>query len=130
MSAARNYPNGMREQEPGLSLTAAGPGGADTLRGWCKRAEIDTGRAPRGSNTRSGHTPMLACTTIATDATRSTTFWSRSGDVAAIEINASTSLDTASRRALTNLRIATTNRFRAGIVLYTGRHRIPLGDRP
>ena len=40
-----------REQEPGLSLNAAvvriGPRvgvNADTLRGWCKQAAIDTGR--------------------------------------------------------------------------------------
>jgi len=42
-----------REQEPGLSLTAAvnriGPRvgvHVDTLRGWCKQAEIDAGRRP------------------------------------------------------------------------------------
>lgn len=42
-----------REQEPGLSLNAAvkriGPRvgiNADTLRGWCKQADIDAGRAP------------------------------------------------------------------------------------
>jgi hypothetical protein len=78
MSAPRNYPNALRErsmrlvfqapeQEPGLSLTAAGPGGARHA------ARLRSTRpAPPGSNTRSGHTPMLACTTIATDATRST----------------------------------------------------------
>ncbi len=42
-----------REQEPELSLNAAvvriGPRvgiNKDTLRGWCKQAEIDTGRRP------------------------------------------------------------------------------------
>jgi uncharacterized protein len=53
----------------------------------------------------------------------------RSGDLAAIEVKASASLDVASRRALTKLRDATDDRLRAGIVLYTGRQTIPLGDR-
>lgn len=42
-----------REQEPGLSLNAAVKRiglrvgiNADTLRGWCKQADIDAGRAP------------------------------------------------------------------------------------
>lgn len=64
MPAPRKYPNELRErarrlvseareQEPGLSLNAAvkriGPRvgiNADTLRGWCKQADIDAGRAP------------------------------------------------------------------------------------
>jgi transposase len=64
MPAPRKYPNELRErarrlvaeareQEPGLSLTAAvariGPRvgvNPDTLRGWCKQADIDAGRAP------------------------------------------------------------------------------------
>ena len=64
MSAPRKYPNELREraqrlvvesreQEPELSLNAAVKRvGArvgvqpDTLRGWCKRADIDSGRAP------------------------------------------------------------------------------------
>ena len=54
---------------------------------------------------------------------------SRSGDITAIEVKASASLDAASRRELTKLRDATTDRFRAGVVLYTGRQTIPLGDR-
>ena len=54
---------------------------------------------------------------------------SRSGDMTAIEVKASASLDAASRRELTKLRDATTDRFRAGVVLYTGRQTIPLGDR-
>jgi transposase-like protein len=64
MPAPRKYPSELREraqrlvfeareQEPGLSLTAAvariGPRvgvNADTLRGWCKQAEIDAGKRP------------------------------------------------------------------------------------
>ena len=64
MPASRKYPNELREraqrlvqeareQEPGLSLNAAvkriGPRvgiNPDTLRGWCKRADVDAGRAP------------------------------------------------------------------------------------
>lgn len=52
----------------------------------------------------------------------------RSGELAAVEIKASASLDATSRRALTKLRDATGDRFRAGVVLYTGRQTIPLGD--
>jgi transposase len=62
--APRKYPNELREramrlvqeareQEPGLSLNAAvkriGPRvgiNPDTLRGWCKQADIDAGCAP------------------------------------------------------------------------------------
>ena len=62
MPAPRKYPNELREraqrlvaeareQEPGLSLNAAvkriGPRVGvqpDTLRGWCKQADIDAGR--------------------------------------------------------------------------------------
>jgi transposase-like protein len=47
-----------REQEPELSLTAAvkriGPRigvNVDTLRGWCKQAEIDTGKRPGTTTT-------------------------------------------------------------------------------
>lgn len=64
MAAPRKYPNELRErairlvleareQEPDLSLNAAvgriGPRvgiNKDTLRGWCKQAEIDSGRRP------------------------------------------------------------------------------------
>jgi transposase len=64
MPAPRKYPNELRErairlvaeareQEPDLSLTAAvGRIGArvginvDTLRGWCKQADVDAGRSP------------------------------------------------------------------------------------
>lgn len=53
---------------------------------------------------------------------------SRSGEIAAVEIKASATLDAASRRSLTKLRDATADRFRCGIVLYTGRQTIPLGN--
>ena len=64
MPAPRKYPNELREraqrlvaeareQDASLSLTAAvgriGPRvgvNPDTLRGWCKQADIDTGRTP------------------------------------------------------------------------------------
>lgn len=64
MPAPRKYPEELRqrairlvvearEQEPSLSLNAAvsriGPRvgvNVDTLRGWCKQAEIDSGRRP------------------------------------------------------------------------------------
>ena len=64
MPAPRKYPNELRErairlvteareQEPDLSLNAAvkriGPRvgiNSDTLRGWCKQADIDAGRRP------------------------------------------------------------------------------------
>jgi len=64
MPAPRKYPDELRErsirlvleartEDPKLSLTAAtrriGPRvgvNVDTLRGWCKQAEIDTGRRP------------------------------------------------------------------------------------
>ncbi len=64
MPAPRKYPNELRErsqrlvaeareQEPGLSLNQAvlriGPRvgmNPDTLRGWCKQAEVDAGQRP------------------------------------------------------------------------------------
>jgi transposase len=69
--APRKYPNELRErairlvqeareQELGLSLNAAvrriGPRvgiNPDTLRGWCKQADIDAGRAPGTSTAES-----------------------------------------------------------------------------
>jgi predicted AAA+ superfamily ATPase len=53
----------------------------------------------------------------------------RSGEIAAIEVKASATLDAASRRSLTKLRDAAGRRFRAGVILYTGRQTIPTGDR-
>jgi len=50
---AQRFVREAREQEPGLSLNAAvkriGPRvgiNPDTLRGWCKQADIDAGRRP------------------------------------------------------------------------------------
>jgi len=54
---------------------------------------------------------------------------SRSGDVAAIEVKAGASLDARDWRALAKLRDRADKRFRAGILVYTGRQTIPLGDR-
>jgi predicted AAA+ superfamily ATPase len=54
---------------------------------------------------------------------------SRSGDIAAIEVKAGASLDARDWRALTKLRDRSAARFRAGVVIHTGRQTIPLGDR-
>jgi predicted AAA+ superfamily ATPase len=54
---------------------------------------------------------------------------SRSGDIAAIEVKAGASLDPRDWRALTKLRDRSAARFRAGVVIHTGRQTIPLGDR-
>ncbi len=72
MPAPRKYPNELRdraqrlvaearEQEPGLSLTAAvgriGPRvgvNPDTLRTWCKQADVDAGRAPGTTTAEAG----------------------------------------------------------------------------
>ena len=55
-----------REQDPSLSLNAAvkriGPRvgvNADTLRGWCKQAEIDTGRRPGMTTTDAAEIKVL-----------------------------------------------------------------------
>lgn len=53
----------------------------------------------------------------------------RSGDVVAVEVKASATPDLKSRRGLAKLRDAAGARFRAGVVLYTGRQTVPLGDR-
>jgi uncharacterized protein len=54
---------------------------------------------------------------------------SRSGDIAAIEVKAGASLEARDWRALTKLRDRSAARFRAGVVIHTGRQTIPLGDR-
>jgi transposase len=72
MPALRKYPNELREraqrlvveargQEPGLSLNQAvlriGPRvgvNPDTLRGWCKQADVDAGRASGTSTSDAG----------------------------------------------------------------------------
>ena len=77
MPAPRKYPNELREraqrlvveareQEPELSLNAAvqriGPRVGvkpDTLRGWCKQADIDAGRRPGTTTTESARVKEL-----------------------------------------------------------------------
>lgn len=54
---------------------------------------------------------------------------SRSGDIAAIEVKASASLDARDWRPLAKLRDRAGPRFRAGILIHTGRQTLPLGDR-
>lgn len=54
---------------------------------------------------------------------------SRSGHIAAIEVKAAASVSSSDRRPLEKLRAALGARFKAGIVLYTGAHTVPLGDR-
>lgn len=54
---------------------------------------------------------------------------SRSGDIAAIEVKAGASLNARDWRALARLRDRSTTRFRAGVVIHTGRQTIPLGNR-
>lgn len=53
----------------------------------------------------------------------------RSGDITAIEVKAGASIDARDWRALSKLRDRTGARFQAGIVIYTGRQTLPLGDR-
>jgi predicted AAA+ superfamily ATPase len=52
-----------------------------------------------------------------------------SGDIVAIEAKASASLGRRDWRALAKLRDACGDRFRAGVIVYTGEQTIPLGDR-
>jgi transposase-like protein len=77
MPAPRKYPGELRErairlvleareQEPELSLNAAvkriGPRvgiNVDTLRGWCKQAEIDAGRRPGVSSSEAAELKAL-----------------------------------------------------------------------
>lgn len=54
---------------------------------------------------------------------------SRSGDIVAAEVKASATPDRKSRRGLEKLRDAAGVRFRSGVVFYTGRQTVPLGDR-
>ncbi len=54
---------------------------------------------------------------------------SRSGEIAAVEVKAGASVDPRDARALEKLRDRAPARFRAGIVIYTGRQTVPLGDR-
>jgi uncharacterized protein len=54
---------------------------------------------------------------------------SRSGDIAAVEVKAGASLDARDWRALAKLRDRAHGRFRAGVLMHTGRQTLPLGDR-
>jgi len=54
---------------------------------------------------------------------------SRSGDLVAIEVKASATLHARDWRALEKLRQRTDERFRAGVLIHTGRQTLPLGDR-
>jgi uncharacterized protein len=53
----------------------------------------------------------------------------RAGAVAAVEVKASASINPRDWRALGRLRDARGERFRCGVVLYTGEATVPLGDR-
>jgi uncharacterized protein len=52
-----------------------------------------------------------------------------SGEIAAIEVKASATIGRGDWRALEKLRDACGERFRAGVVIYTGERTLPLGDR-
>lgn len=52
-----------------------------------------------------------------------------SGDIAALEVKAAATIDSSDYRALVKLRDARSERFVAGVVLYTGSSTIPLADR-
>jgi predicted AAA+ superfamily ATPase len=54
---------------------------------------------------------------------------SRSGDIAAIEVKAGASLDARDWHVLAKLRDRSPERFRAGVVVHTGRQTLPLADR-
>jgi predicted AAA+ superfamily ATPase len=53
----------------------------------------------------------------------------RAGDLAAIEVKAKASLDSKDWKWLAALRDASSDRFKSGIVIYSGDQTIPLGDR-
>ena len=53
----------------------------------------------------------------------------RAGDVVAIEVKATASLDERDWRALTKIRDSLGERFRCGCVIHLGADTIPLGDR-
>jgi uncharacterized protein len=54
---------------------------------------------------------------------------SRAGEIVAIEVKAAASLGRRDLRAMEKLRDSRGERFKAGVVLYTGAQTIPLGDR-
>lgn len=53
----------------------------------------------------------------------------QSGEIVAVEVKASASIRPADWRIVQRLRERRNDRFRAGVVLYTGRRTLPLGDR-
>lgn len=53
----------------------------------------------------------------------------RSGEIAAIEVKAGATLAARDWRALAKLRDRVGARFRAGVVIHSGRQTLPLGDR-
>lgn len=53
----------------------------------------------------------------------------RSGDLAAVEVKARASVRARDWREIRAMRDANADRFKAGVVLYTGPQTIPLGDR-
>ena len=54
---------------------------------------------------------------------------SRAGDIVAVEVKASATPNNADRRGLTRLRDAAGDKFKAGVIIYSGRQTIPQGDR-
>ena len=53
----------------------------------------------------------------------------RSGEFLAVEAKASSSIGRSDFRALNELRDARPDRFKAGVLLYTGSENLPLGER-
>jgi predicted AAA+ superfamily ATPase len=53
----------------------------------------------------------------------------RSGDLACVEVKAAATVAPKDYRAMEKLRTARSDRFKAGVVLYTGAQTVPLGDR-
>jgi predicted AAA+ superfamily ATPase len=51
------------------------------------------------------------------------------GEIAAIEVKASATIDRRNRRWLEHLRDARASSFKAGVVIHSGPQTIPLGDR-
>jgi predicted AAA+ superfamily ATPase len=54
---------------------------------------------------------------------------SRAGDIVAIEVKAAASVGRKDLRAMERLRDSRGERFKAGVVIYTGAQTIPLGRR-
>ena len=53
----------------------------------------------------------------------------RAGDIVGVEVKASATPSAADRRCLEKLRDAAGSRFKAGVIVYTGRQTVPQGDR-